>query len=211
MSVSAQDVFLTAEGADQHKQRGFWQVEIRKQRPDYFEFETPFDIWINEKVRRRGSCDDDSPTRPNRVFETPDCSGANSDDSPRFAESLVDGGSGGGRYGVGLRVEFVILDTLDADRLKCSQTDVQCYVGGLDPALANAIENLRCEVKARGGGRDRTELFGINGLVALAIARRIRPRDIGRKRDVADAIKDGEEIVLVRKDRLETDAALAKF
>jgi len=48
-------------------------------------------------------------------------------------------------------------------------------------------------------------------LITLAIARRICAGDIGRERDVADAIEGGEEIVAAVKDLLEADAAFAEI
>ena len=105
----------------------------------------------------------------------------------------------------------MIFDALDADGLKCPQANVQCDLGGFDSALADALENFRSEVKPGGGSGDRTGLLGIDGLVALAIARRIGTRDVGRKRDVPDAIENSEETFGTFKDRLEADAAFAEF
>jgi len=49
-------------------------------------------------------------------------------------------------------MEPVILDTLDADRLKSSQADVQGNLGSLDPTVVDALENLRRKVQT-GCGR----------------------------------------------------------
>ena len=62
MFVGAQNVFLTAEGADQHEQRGLREVEVGQHRLDHFEFEA----WIDEEVccgsaRDDGSCAECEP------------------------------------------------------------------------------------------------------------------------------------------------------
>jgi hypothetical protein len=54
-------------------------------------------------------------------------------------------------------------------------------------------------------------VLGINGLVALAIAEGIRPLDIRREGDVADAIESGEEVVVLTLGGLKADVALAEF
>jgi hypothetical protein len=104
-------------------------------------------------------------------------------------------------------VKFVIFDALGANWLKGPQAYVERYVGRLDPALPHAIEDFRCEMKTRGGGRNRPARVGVNRLITLAISRRIGARDIGRQGNVPDAVKDPEEI----RNRLEPDATLAEF
>ena len=51
-------------------------------------------------------------------------------------------------------MKFVILDALDVDGLKSSEADVQGDLDGLDFALADAVKDLRGEVKTGGGGGD---------------------------------------------------------
>jgi hypothetical protein len=104
-------------------------------------------------------------------------------------------------------MDFVILDSLGADGLKSSQADVQGDFGGIDSALANAVENFGSEVKSGGGGGDGAWRAGVDSLVALAVVRRISPRNVRRERNVSDAIEDRKEIV----DRIEADMALAVF
>ncbi len=91
-------------------------------------------------------------------------------------------------------MDLVIFDALDADRLEGSQADVQGDIDGLDLALADAVEDFPCEMKASGGGCYRSTLLRIDGLIPLAIVGRIRTRDIGREWDVADAVEGSEEI-----------------
>src|SRR5712671_1193719 len=58
----------------------------------------------------------------------------------------------------------------------------------------------------RGSGH-RAPLLRIDGLIAFAIAGRIRTRDVGWKGNVADAVQNGIEIV----NPLEANAAFAEF
>jgi hypothetical protein len=108
----------------------------------------------------------------------------------------------------------VIFDSIHANGLESPQADVQGDLGGFDATLADAVEDCRSEVKAGSGSCDRPVLLGIDSLVALEIARRIGARDIGRKRDVADAVENRKEIVVAvifSGEGLETDAAFAEF
>ena len=111
-------------------------------------------------------------------------------------------------------MDFVILDTLDADWLKSSEADVQGDIDGLDAALADAVEDFRCEMEAGGRSGYGAPVAGIDGLIAFAVIfavifaamGRIRPRNVRREWDVADAIENGVEIV----NRLEANMALAE-
>jgi len=116
-------------------------------------------------------------------------------------------------------MDFVILDTLDADWLKSSKADVQGDIDGLDAALADAVKDFRREMEAGGRSGHGAALAGIDGLIAFAVIffavifaaifkakGRIRPRNVGREWDVADAIENGVEIV----NRLEANMALAE-
>ena len=82
---------------------------------------------------------------------------------------MVDGGGSGRGDRIGLGVEFVIFDALDADRLKRSQAYVQGDFGSLDSVLADLVKNLRGEVKSGGGSSDGAELLGVYGLIAVAV------------------------------------------
>src|SRR5208337_3894179 len=79
-------------------------------------------------------------------------------------------------------------------RLKCAEPDVKCDLGRFDPTLANAVEDLWREVQARSRRGDRTEWLGVNGLILLAIGRRIRAVDVRRQRDVPNPFQHAEEI-----------------
>jgi len=107
-------------------------------------------------------------------------------------------------------MEFVILDLVDANRLEGSEADVERDFSGLDAAPADTAENLLSEMEAGGGGGYRSALLGVDGLIALAIARRVRAGNVGRERDMADAIEGGEEVVHAGSGR-EADVALAEL
>jgi len=141
------------------------------------------------------------------MFESADGRSANRDDTARSVESLIDGRGGGRRNGVRLRVDFVIFDAFDADRLKSSQTNVKGDLDSFDAALANAVEDLRREMKSRSGRGDGAAMSGVDGLIAIEVAGRIRARDVWRKGHVPDAIEDGIEIA----DWLKTDSAFTEF
>ncbi len=210
MFVGGQDVFASAEGTYQHQQRRLRQVEVCQHRLDHFKFETCCGIRINKKVGRCWACDDCSGAYSNRMFEGANRCGANGNYPAPAAEREIDGRGGAGGDGVGLGVELVILDAIDADRLESSQADVQRDPGGLDAALTDSVENLRGEVETGGGRGYRSPLLGIDGLIAIAIVGGIRARDVGRERDVADAI-EGREKIIHALGGLKTDVALAEL
>jgi len=116
----------------------------------------------------------------------------------------------------------VILDSIHANGLESSQANVEGDLGGFRTTLADAVEDFWSEVKAGGGSCDRSILLGINGLVAIEVARRIGARDVRRKWDVADAAEKSEEVVLpvvfvtvivvvFSSKRLKSDAAFAEL
>jgi hypothetical protein len=108
-------------------------------------------------------------------------------------------------------MEFVVFDLVDADWLEGSEADVERDFSGLDAAVAYAVENFLSEVEAGGGSGYRSTLLGVDGLIALAIARRVGAGNVGWERDMADAIEGSEEIVRGLKGGLEADTALAEL
>src|SRR5258708_16632204 len=150
---------------------------------------------MDEEVRGGGARDDASCTDSDRVFEGANGGGADGDDTTRIAASLIDGGSCARRNGIGLGVNLVILESFDAYGLKSSQADMQRDVGGLDASLADAIDDFWGEMKAGGGGSHRAALPSVDGLIALAIAGRIRTGDLGGEGDVDDGVENGVGIV----------------
>src|SRR5258708_18658728 len=125
---------------------------------------------MDEEVRGGGARDDASCTDSDRVFEGANGGGADGDDTTRIAASLIDGGSCARRNGIRLGVDLVILDALDAYGLKSSQADMQRDVGGLDAALADAIDDVSGELQAGGRGRNRAARRDVDCVLAPAIA-----------------------------------------
>jgi len=148
--VGAEHTFPPGQTADQHEQSRLRQMEVGQHRLDCFEFET----WIDEKVSSSGTGDDGSCAEAHGVFQSSNGGGADSDDAPRGAESLVDSGCGAGRNRVGLGMDLVIFHALDAYWLECAKADVQCDLGAFNAALMNAVEDFWSEVKAGCGGGD---------------------------------------------------------
>jgi hypothetical protein len=104
-------------------------------------------------------------------------------------------------------VQGVLFDFLDADGLEGAEPNVESDFYSLYAAITVLGQNLRSEVEAGGWGGDGSTFAGIDGLVAVAIGRRIEARDVRRQRDMADFIDAGEEVV----NGCEADVALAKF
>src|ERR1039458_3817066 len=103
-------------------------------------------------------------------------------------------------------MQFVLLNDFFAHWLKRAQADVQRDLGRLDSALAYALKNFRREVQARRRRGDGAEGFGVDRLVTLPVRGRIRAIDVGRQRNVANAIEHSEEVI----HRIEAKVALAK-
>ena len=150
MVVGMEDVFASAEGADQHEQGGLREVEIGEHGAHCLEFEAG----VDEEVGSGGTRENGSCAEANRMFEGADGGGTDGDDAARGEESLIDRGGCGGGNGIRFGMKFVILDALDVDGLKRSEADVQGDLDGLDFALADAVKDLRGEVETGGRGGD---------------------------------------------------------
>src|SRR5271166_6538939 len=100
----------------------------------------------------------------------------------------------------------MLLYDLLAHGLKRSEADLQRDLGSFDSALANAVEDLGRKVQARGRSSDRTAWLGVNGLILLAIGRRVGAVDVRRQRDVPNSFQHAEDIV----NQMDTQMALAE-
>src|ERR1700685_123551 len=89
----------------------------------------------------------------------------------------------------------MLFHALRAHRLKRSEPDVQRDFSHFDPAFLNMRQNLGGEVQSGSRGSYRSTLLRVDRLVALTAARRIRPRNVRRQRDVPDPLDHGEEVV----------------
>jgi hypothetical protein len=181
-------------------------MEIGEHRRNHFEFESG----INEEVRSGRPRGNPTCAEQCRVFESSNRSSAYADYSARIAKSLVDGKSSLSRDRIGFGMDFVILDAIDADGLKCSKAYVQSDLDSFDSALADSIEDFGGEVKTSCRSRHRAALLGIHSLITLPIRQGILAFDIRGQWDVPDAIEDRKEIHPIRQ-RLKTDAPLAEL
>ncbi len=139
MAVGVQDRIASGESAYQHQESRLGQVEVSEERIHDAEGVAGND----EEVDFAGLGGEAAARRlRDSVFEGTDGSGADGDNSAIFVEGSIDGGRGFGRYRVGLFVEMVILDALDAYGLEGAQSDVQGEAGDFDSALVEGVENF---------------------------------------------------------------------
>lgn len=131
---------------------------------------------------------------------------ADCDDAARFQARLPNLCSRDFRDGIDLGVEVVLFHLLRADRLERSQTDMEGDLGGVDSPGADARKNFGSEVEAGGGGRNRSALVSVDGLIAFAVGWRIFTGNVGRERNMSYLVNAREEIV----DRIEPDAAFSE-
>src|SRR5438094_149598 len=87
---------------------------------------------------------------------------------------------------VALRLETVILDTLDADRLKRAIADVQGDLGERDAARLQRGNQRLAEVQACGRRGDRSTVVREQRLIAIMVIRPIVALDVRRQRHVTD-------------------------
>ena len=82
----------------------------------------------------------------------------------------------------------MIFHPLHAHRLKRPETHVKCDLAGLDTALAQRLESSFREVESCRGGSDRASNLGIDRLVGLAILCLIGASNVGRQRNMPQAV-----------------------
>src|SRR5205823_11437100 len=86
--------------------------------------------------------------------------------------------------------ERVILDTLDAHRLKRSIPHVQRDLGQRDATILQHPENLRGEMQARRRRGDGSAVPREHRLIPFAIVYAIVALDVRRQRNMADRVDD---------------------
>ncbi len=110
-------------------------------------------------------------------------------------------------------MNFVIFDAIGMHGLKCAEADVEGDLDGFDAAGADAVENRLREMETGGGRGDGAAGLRVDSLIAIAIGGGIGARDVGRERNVADAVEDvvklGDRAGAVI-DRRKTDVAFAE-
>src|SRR5271166_3070655 len=185
MMVGAEDKIGSGEGRDQHEQRGLRQVEIGQQCAD--DAETVARIDKDVGIAAAG-VDASFAGLLRREFKGADGSGTDGDYAAATGFCRVDGVGGCGGDFVGLAVEFVVFDFFGAYRLERAESDVKSDFCDFNSAGANALEDFGCEVKTRGRGGYRSSRFCVDGLVAVAIGWVVFSGDVGRERDMAQAL-----------------------
>src|ERR1019366_5753229 len=103
-------------------------------------------------------------------------------------------------------MQFVFFYDFFAHGLKRPEADMQRDLDSFDSTLVYALKNFRREMQARRRRGHGAEGFRVDRLVRLAVRRRVGAIDVGRQRNVADAIERAEEVV----HRIEAQMALAK-
>ena len=203
VAIGGENRLAPGEGADQHQQARLGQVEVGEQGVDEAELETGGD----EDFRFAGvRLERMTGGLERAVFEGTDDGGTDSDDAAAFGFGAVNGFGGGGSERVALAVQADFVHALHAQRGKGAQADVEGEAGNFDAASGERVEDLRSEVQPGRGRGDGAAFTAEDRLVALAVGGGVVTADVGRQRDVADAVERGEEVI----DRVEAQQALAE-
>ncbi len=126
-----------------------------------------------------------APAVPRRRFQTPDHRRADRNHTAARRACFIDGIAGGLGHRQVLLVHLVPFDVVHAHRLEGAGADVQGDEGVANAARFECGENIRIEMQARRGRRDRSQVARVHGLIAFAIgAFRLAP-DVGRQRHLA--------------------------
>ena len=158
-------------------------MEVREQAADDAEAVAR----IDEEIGAAGTGDDPAVGAGNR-FERPRRRRADGDDAPAFVAGLVDDRRRPPVDLVVLRLESMIFDAIDADRLKRAVADVQRDLDQLDAARLERHHQCRREVQSGGRRRHRTARAREDGLVAVAVGGAVVPLDVRRQRHVTDRV-----------------------
>ena len=197
--VGAEDEVAAGEGADEHDEGGFWQVEVG-------------DDGVDDLEVVAGVDEDASPAAlaGDLVFggggglEGADARRADGDDAVPGLLGLHDELGGLVGDAVVLLVHLVLLDVVDADGAEGAEADVQGDEAEVDAHLAQLLHLLFGEVQAGGRGGGGALLAVVDGLVALLVLEFLV--DVGRQRRLAEAVEDLLEDTVI----VELDDAAAK-
>lgn len=133
-----------------------------------------------------------------RVLQRADARCANGDDPATLIKRAVDGFRRRVGYLKSFRFHFVFFDTLHPYRLESSQPHVEGDLASLHTAGAQAFKGSLREMKTRRRGGHRAPDFCVNGLVGFAVRRFIAAVNVGRQRDVTQAIDGILDAALAR-------------
>ncbi len=201
VAVGAEHMLRAAEGAHQHQQGRFRQMEIGQQRVHDPETVTRIDknfclafigCHASAVCRRRSRrpASRDIGTSLCGSLQRSHHGGADRHDAPPFLLRRIDFIAGGLRYAEILRMHAVLADIIHTDRLKCPGSDVQGDKGGLHPHSLETREHGLVEMQTGGRRGDCTRMVRIHRLIAFAVARIVRTFDVRRERNMTDTLKN---------------------
>lgn len=176
--VGFEDEFAGGEGADEHEEGAFGEVEVGEEGVDDVELVGR----VDEDVGAAGGGFEGGAVAA-EVFEGAGDGGADSDDAVGGIDFVCG-------LGAELEVFFVhavFLEVIDGNRTEGADADVEG-----EEAVGMGGEELGGEVEAGGGGGDGAVLFGVDGLVAFAVGVFLLTIDVGREGESAvDGFIDG--------------------
>ena len=201
LAVGFEDEVAGGEGADEHHQGGFGEVEVGEQGADGFEFEAGGD----EEVGFAPGGDDFAVVAGDG-FEGAHGGGADGDST---GGALNLGGGGGGDI-VLFVVHDVVFDAFGADGLEGADADVEG-----DEGVGDGGEHFGGEMQAGGGGRDGAFVGGEDGLVAFAVEGLFVALHVVGEGEVAvavfvDGAIPGDEAVAIFEDFLDGACGVAE-
>src|SRR5579884_1118994 len=166
MKIGFEHSFASGKRRYEHKQGRARQMKICEQRANYLESKSR--IYKDAGLTL-------ASTNPSRfqcgVLQSPDHRRTHRDDSAFLLQRAINCVRGRRADAVALDVQSVGFHALFAQRLKCSESDMQCDLDDLHSATANLVEDLRSEVKAGGRGCNGSAIARKHSLIALAISR----------------------------------------
>jgi len=177
--VGAEDGLPAREGGDQEEEGGFRKVEVCHQGVDGLKGVPG----ANHEIGLAGPRGQTAISHD--ALQGAHGGGADRDHAVAGLSSLRIGGRGFFRHEDRLRRDAVVTDILHVNPGERAWTHVEHDFVNRDPPLPDLLEQLRGEVKARGGSGDAARLAGVDGLVPFAIERPIGAIDVGRERKVS--------------------------
>ena len=94
-------------------------------------------------------------------------------------------------------MHVVLLDLIHFDRPECAEPYMKRYMGDRDSHSLDLRQQVLCEVESRRGGRCRSLMLCVNGLIAGLVLKLVS--DIRRKRHLAQPVENLLEDPLVGK------------
>ena len=94
-------------------------------------------------------------------------------------------------------MHVVLLDLIHFDRPECAEPYMKRYMGDRDSHSLDLRQQVLCEVESRRGGRCRSFMLCVNGLIAGLVLKLVS--DIRRKRHLAQPVENLLENPLVGK------------